>query len=108
VRVTQKSKAGDTQISTMDFLSPGAYLDPTILFQSITANIICSIIFGEHFSYQDPKFLWLLNILKDSFTIFSNFYSQVSSKIPQFPRNQGRWMWGLVTLHSDFAKGNRK
>jgi hypothetical protein len=63
----------------MGLLSPGAYLDPTLLFQFITANIICSIIFGEHFTYQDSKFLWLLNVLKDSFTTFSSFYSQVST-----------------------------
>jgi hypothetical protein len=76
----------------MGLLSPGAYLDPTLLFQFITANIICSIIFGERFTYKDLKFLWLLNTLKDSFAIFSHFYSQASSKIPPWPRNLGKWM----------------
>ncbi|XP_012588924.1 PREDICTED: cytochrome P450 2B4-like [Condylura cristata] len=57
--------------------SQGAYLDPTFLFHSITANVICSIIFDERFSYQDPRFLRLLHLLSDIFTIVSSFYSQV-------------------------------
>uniref|UniRef100_A0A8D2DM92 Unspecific monooxygenase n=1 Tax=Sciurus vulgaris TaxID=55149 RepID=A0A8D2DM92_SCIVU len=57
--------------------SQGTYLDPTLLFHSVTANIICSIIFGERFNYQDPKFLRLLSLLNQTFTILSSFYSQV-------------------------------
>ncbi|XP_004693962.1 PREDICTED: cytochrome P450 2B4-like [Condylura cristata] len=55
----------------------GAYLDPTFLFHSIMANVICSVVFGERFSYQDPRFLNLLNLLSNVFTIVSSFYSQV-------------------------------
>ncbi|XP_047384158.1 cytochrome P450 2B4-like [Sciurus carolinensis] len=57
--------------------SQGTYLDPTLLFHSVTANIICSIIFDERFNYQDPKFLRLLSLLNQAFTILSSFYSQV-------------------------------
>uniref|UniRef100_A0A8C0WRK2 Uncharacterized protein n=1 Tax=Castor canadensis TaxID=51338 RepID=A0A8C0WRK2_CASCN len=57
--------------------SQGAYLDPTLLFHSMMANIMCSIIFGEWFTYQDPKFLQLINILKDCSDILSSFYSWV-------------------------------
>uniref|UniRef100_A0A8D2DGJ1 Unspecific monooxygenase n=1 Tax=Sciurus vulgaris TaxID=55149 RepID=A0A8D2DGJ1_SCIVU len=63
--------------SMIDLSSPGTYLDPTLLFHSVTANIICSIIFGERFNYQDPKFLRLLSLLNQTFTILSSFYSQV-------------------------------
>ncbi|KAG8511380.1 Cytochrome P450 2B11 [Galemys pyrenaicus] len=56
--------------------SQGAYLDPTFLFHSIMANVICSIVFGERFSYQDPRFLMLLHLLSEAFTITSSFYSQ--------------------------------
>ncbi|MBZ3873560.1 Cytochrome P450 2B11 [Sciurus carolinensis] len=56
--------------------SQGTYLDPTLLFHSVTANIICSIIFDERFNYQDPKFLRLLSLLNQAFTILSSFYSQ--------------------------------
>uniref|UniRef100_A0A8C2SDJ5 Uncharacterized protein n=1 Tax=Capra hircus TaxID=9925 RepID=A0A8C2SDJ5_CAPHI len=39
--------------------SKGAYLDPHFLFNFISANIICSIVFGERFNYQDPRLLQL-------------------------------------------------
>jgi hypothetical protein len=58
VRVTQKVKAGCTQTSTMGLLSPRAYLDLSLLFHSFMDNIISSIDFGEHFTYQESKFLW--------------------------------------------------
>nr|XP_044990107.1 cytochrome P450 2B1-like [Jaculus jaculus] len=65
------------------------YVDPSTPFHSITANIICSIVFGEHFDYQDPKFLQLLSLLNDTFNILSSFYSQVfellSSLLKHFP-----------------------
>jgi hypothetical protein len=77
----------------MGFFSPGAYLDPILLFHSFRANIICLMVFGECFTYQDHKFLQVLNMLKDSFTILSSFYSLVNSKITQYPRNWGRWIW---------------
>uniref|UniRef100_A0A8D2DLS5 unspecific monooxygenase n=1 Tax=Sciurus vulgaris TaxID=55149 RepID=A0A8D2DLS5_SCIVU len=68
----------DSETGTGKYLSsPGTYLDPTLLFHSVTANIICSIIFGERFNYQDPKFLRLLSLLNQTFTILSSFYSQV-------------------------------
>uniref|UniRef100_A0A8D2DPD5 Uncharacterized protein n=1 Tax=Sciurus vulgaris TaxID=55149 RepID=A0A8D2DPD5_SCIVU len=69
--------------------SQGTYLDPTLLFHSVTANIICSIIFGERFNYQDPKFLRLLSLLNQTFTILSSFYSQVRPTIPGWARDLG-------------------
>nr|AUD09101.1 cytochrome P450 family 2 subfamily B [Neotoma albigula] len=57
--------------------SQGAPLDPTFLFQSITANIICSIVFGERFDYKDRQFLRLMDMFYQSFSIISSFSSQV-------------------------------
>ncbi|XP_045298220.1 cytochrome P450 2B11-like [Leopardus geoffroyi] len=55
----------------------GAFQDPTFLFHSMTANIICSIVFGTRFSYKDPKFLRLLDLFYQTFTLLSSFSSQV-------------------------------
>ncbi|XP_004620833.3 cytochrome P450 2B11-like [Sorex araneus] len=55
----------------------GTLQDPTFFFQAITANIICSIVFGERFSYQDPEFLQLLNQFLETFAIVSSFSTQV-------------------------------
>ncbi|XP_075814482.1 cytochrome P450 2B1 [Microtus pennsylvanicus] len=57
--------------------SQGAPLDPTFLFQCITANIICSIVFGERFDYKDRQFLRLLDLFYQSFSLISSFSSQV-------------------------------
>ncbi|XP_049643145.1 cytochrome P450 2B4-like [Suncus etruscus] len=55
----------------------GALLDPTLYFHSITANIICSIVFGKRFSYQDPLFQKLLNLFFQTFALISSYSSQV-------------------------------
>ncbi|KAF5924142.1 hypothetical protein HPG69_018076 [Diceros bicornis minor] len=77
-----------------DLSSPGAYLDPTFLFHTITANVICSIVFGERFNYQDTKFLRLLNLLHEILNILSSFYSQVfellSGILKHFPGTHTR------------------
>lgn len=57
--------------------SQGAPLDPTFLFQCITANIICSIVFGERFDYTDRQFLRLLELFYRTFSLISSFSSQV-------------------------------
>ncbi|KAK7801144.1 hypothetical protein U0070_007058 [Myodes glareolus] len=57
--------------------SQGAPLDPTFLFQCITANIICSIVFGERFDYRDRQFLRLLDLFYQTFSLISSFSSQV-------------------------------
>lgn len=55
----------------------GAPLDPTFLFQCITANIICSIVFGERFDYRDRQFLRLLELFYRTFSLISSSSSQV-------------------------------
>ncbi|VTJ54959.1 Hypothetical predicted protein [Marmota monax] len=69
--------------------SKGALLDPTFLFQSITANIICSIAFGERFDYKDREFLRLLDMFYQSSALISSFSSQVfeffSDVLKHFP-----------------------
>ncbi|KAG3256092.1 cytochrome P450 2B4-like [Ictidomys tridecemlineatus] len=62
--------------------SKGALVDPTFLFQSITANIICSIVFGERFDYKDREFLRLLDMFYQSFALISSFsgFAQINEK----------------------------
>ncbi|XP_052618894.1 cytochrome P450 2B1-like [Peromyscus californicus insignis] len=57
--------------------SQGAPMDPTFLFQCITANIICFIVFGERFDYKDCQFLHLLDLFFQTFSLISTFSSQV-------------------------------
>lgn len=62
------------------FSSPGALLDPTFLFQCITSNIICSIVFGERFDYKDRQFLRLLDLFYQTFSLISSLSSQVRGR----------------------------
>ena len=55
----------------------GALQDPAFYFHSITANIICSIVFGKRFGYRDPEFLRLLDLFFQSFVLISSLSSQV-------------------------------
>ncbi|KAK2088523.1 Cytochrome P450 2B6 [Saguinus oedipus] len=58
----------------------GALVDPTFFFHSITANIICSIVFGKRFDYQDKEFLKLLHLFYESFSLVSSLFSQVRDR----------------------------
>ncbi|XP_007941333.1 cytochrome P450 2B11 [Orycteropus afer afer] len=64
--------------------SKGALLDPTFFFHAITANIICSIVFGKRFHFKDPEFLRLLAMFYQSFALISSFSSQVFELFPDF------------------------
>ncbi|XP_057607335.1 cytochrome P450 2B1-like [Chionomys nivalis] len=55
----------------------GAPLDPSFLFQCITANIICSIVFGERFDYKDRQFLRLLDLFSQIISAISSFHGQM-------------------------------
>ncbi|XP_028617197.1 cytochrome P450 2B1-like, partial [Grammomys surdaster] len=67
----------------------GAPVDPTFLFQCITANIISAFVFGKRFDYTDRQFLRLLELLYRSFSLISSFSSQVfqlfSAVLKYFP-----------------------
>uniref|UniRef100_A0A8C6W408 Cytochrome P450 n=1 Tax=Nannospalax galili TaxID=1026970 RepID=A0A8C6W408_NANGA len=64
--------------------SQGAPLDPTFLFQCITSNIICSIVFGERFDYKDQQFLRLLDLFYQTFALISSFSSQMFELFSDF------------------------
>nr|AXE71687.1 CYP2B [Arborimus longicaudus] len=57
--------------------SQGAPLDPTFIFQCITSNIICSIVFGERFDYKDHQFLRLMDLIYQTISLISSFSSQI-------------------------------
>ncbi|XP_033621697.1 cytochrome P450 2B4 isoform X3 [Fukomys damarensis] len=69
--------------------SQGGLVDTLFLFQSVTANIICSIVFGKRFDYKDRKFLRLLDLIYRTFSLLSSFSTQVfelySSILKHFP-----------------------
>ncbi|XP_040110021.1 LOW QUALITY PROTEIN: cytochrome P450 2B4-like [Oryx dammah] len=91
--------------------SQGAYLDPHFLFNSISANIICSVVLGEHFNYQDPRLLWLLHLMNEIFIILYSSYTQVFEIFPgilkHFPGTHTR-LYSMTEEVKDFITENRE
>ncbi|XP_077192790.1 cytochrome P450 2F2-like [Paroedura picta] len=57
-------------------------IDPTFLIGCAVTNIICSIIFGDRFDYQDRKLLSLVGLLNDEFRHLSSSWIQVYNMFP--------------------------
>ncbi|XP_060703981.1 cytochrome P450 2D14-like isoform X2 [Hemiscyllium ocellatum] len=55
----------------------GLPFDPHISLNNATSNIICSIIFGERFDYQDEKFHKFLHYLSEDLALEGGFWGQM-------------------------------
>ncbi|XP_077677145.1 cytochrome P450 2H1-like isoform X3 [Eretmochelys imbricata] len=50
--------------------------DPTIPLTHAVSNIICSVVFGNRFDYEDQKFLALINLTQENNELFRSFLGQ--------------------------------
>ncbi|XP_075043089.1 cytochrome P450 2A13-like [Mixophyes fleayi] len=66
--------------------SNGTPINPSCHFSQVTANIICSIIFGNRFAYEDPDFRRLMHIIQDIFRSMSSFWGQLYDAFDLFMR----------------------
>ncbi|XP_058678879.1 cytochrome P450 2G1-like [Ammospiza caudacuta] len=55
----------------------GEPFDPTFLLSCAVSNIICSIVFGRRFRYDDAEFLQLLRMMNDVFREMSTPWAQL-------------------------------
>ncbi|XP_075043081.1 cytochrome P450 2C23-like [Mixophyes fleayi] len=60
----------------------GVPFDPTFLLSLAVSNVICSIVFGERFDYEDKEFLSKLALLQESFRIASSPWAQIFGLAP--------------------------
>ncbi|XP_069599665.1 cytochrome P450 2C8-like [Ranitomeya imitator] len=58
--------------------------DPTDFLTLFVSNIICFIVFGEHFDYEDVKFMTILNLLKEMFVVMSSNWGMLLNVFPKF------------------------
>ncbi|XP_054855149.1 cytochrome P450 2F3-like isoform X2 [Eublepharis macularius] len=56
--------------------------DPTFLISRAVSNVICSIVFGDRFDYEDKKFLTLVGLMNDNFQRLSSWWAQVYNLFP--------------------------
>ncbi|XP_078516797.1 cytochrome P450 2G1-like isoform X1 [Lissotriton helveticus] len=60
--------------------------DPTFFFSKAVSNVICSVVFGNRFDYEDQKFLSLLKSFNEDFRFLSSFWGQLLSHFPRIIR----------------------
>ncbi|XP_075045621.1 cytochrome P450 2C8-like [Mixophyes fleayi] len=57
-------------------------LDPTFFFSKAVSNVICSVVFGQRFDYEDKNFLQLLGYLNYILRAASSFSGQMYNIFP--------------------------
>ncbi|XP_056393968.1 cytochrome P450 2A4-like isoform X2 [Hyla sarda] len=57
--------------------------DPTSLLTMAVSNVICSIVFGERFDYEDSKFRALLTFLKEMLKLSSTIWGVLLNLFPK-------------------------
>ncbi|XP_067318633.1 cytochrome P450 2G1-like [Anolis sagrei] len=62
----------------------GKPLDPTDHIRSVVSNIICSIVFGDRFDYEDKEFQVLMRLINDFYWELSSTWSQLYDMFPTF------------------------
>ncbi|XP_043574703.1 cytochrome P450 2J6-like isoform X1 [Chiloscyllium plagiosum] len=60
----------------------GRPFDPHFYLSCATSNIICSIVFGERFGYQDKTYLEFLNVFDEIFELEGGFWGQLLNTFP--------------------------
>ncbi|KAF6317065.1 hypothetical protein mRhiFer1_003603 [Rhinolophus ferrumequinum] len=62
-------------------------LDPTFILSCAPCNIICSILFNEHFQYDNETFLSLMHLLDESFRKINSPWNQMYNLWPGLIRH---------------------
>ncbi|KAM4632523.1 cytochrome P450 2K1-like [Discoglossus pictus] len=85
----------------------GKPFDPKIIINSAVSNVICSIIFGKRFEYDDPIFLNLIHIMSENAKLLGtprlllyNFYPVLGSLLGA----ENKVVKNVDTLKSFFSK----
>ncbi|XP_076987901.1 cytochrome P450 2F1 [Tamandua tetradactyla] len=60
----------------------GEPFDPTFVLSRSVSNIICSVIFGSRFDYEDERLLTIISIINDNFQIMSSPWGEMYNLFP--------------------------
>lgn len=90
-------------VATVCYLS-GKSLDPVTLVHSAASNIICSVLFGHRYDYQDPVLSFVINSFKENAQIANGPWAAVSYKYTQF--NLYCCIKRSQLLHATFLRSN--
>ncbi|XP_069799557.1 cytochrome P450 2F3-like [Dendropsophus ebraccatus] len=56
--------------------------DPTFFLSRAVSNVICSIVFGNRYEYEDKRFLSLLQLINDNFQVTSSGWGKFYNIFP--------------------------
>ncbi|XP_030073188.1 cytochrome P450 2A13 [Microcaecilia unicolor] len=86
----------------------GLPFDPTFFLYQATSNVICSIVFGNRFEYDDNDFLHLLEHLNDSIHLISSIWGQLfdmfTSIMKYLPGPHNRILYCLKSIEEFVLK----
>ncbi|XP_044161162.1 cytochrome P450 2G1-like [Bufo gargarizans] len=82
-------------------------INPTYILRAAVSNVICSVVFGERFDYEDEKFLTLILCLHDLLKLFNTrsgqLYTIFPSVMPYIPGPHQK-MFKIVNNMKQFVK----
>ncbi|XP_061462982.1 cytochrome P450 2C18-like [Rhineura floridana] len=58
--------------------------DPTFLLSCALSNIICAIIFGKRFEYDNKRFMYAMDLFNYNFKVLSSAWGQLYTLFPSF------------------------
>lgn len=57
----------------------GKPFDPVFILSRSVSNIICSVVFGSRFDYDDERLLTIIHFINDNFQVMSSPWGEVST-----------------------------
>lgn len=63
---------------------PEKPFDPSSFLIHAVSNVICSVVFGDRFDYEDKKFLTLIDLLEENNKLQISFWVQVCLELILF------------------------
>uniref|UniRef100_UPI00358F7EA7 cytochrome P450 2F2-like n=1 Tax=Myxine glutinosa TaxID=7769 RepID=UPI00358F7EA7 len=77
-RISEESECLLKRISTLE----GKAFEPTFFFNSAVSNVICSVIYGDRFDYDNATFVKLLAVMNKELQLLGSIWTQLYNAFP--------------------------